>query len=89
MKLLLKEIRVGGQEWTFAPTIAVVRDDRWGRTYEGYSENPDVTASYAGELIKGIQGEPGSENWLKGNNVIATAKHFLGDGGTTLGIDQG
>ncbi len=88
-EITAKEIRVGGQEWTFAPTIAVVRDDRWGRTYEGYSENPDVTASYAGELIKGIQGEPGSENWLKGNNVIATAKHFLGDGGTTLGIDQG
>ena len=88
-EITAKEIRVGGQEWTFAPTIAVVRDDRWGRTYEGYSENPDVTVSYAGELIKGIQGEPDSENWLKGNNVIATAKHFLGDGGTTLGIDQG
>lgn len=84
-----KEIRVGAQEWTFAPTIAVVRDDRWGRTYEGYSENPDVTASYAGELIRGIQGEPGSDTWLKGDKVIATAKHFLGDGGTNLGRDQG
>ncbi len=84
-----KEIRVGAQEWTFAPTIAVVRDDRWGRTYEGYSENPDVTASYAGELIKGIQGEPGSDTWLRGDKVIATAKHFLGDGGTSQGRDQG
>ena len=84
-----QEIRVGAQEWTFAPTIAVVRDDRWGRTYEGYSENPDVTASYAGELIRGIQGEPGSETWLKGRKVIATAKHFLGDGGTNQGRDQG
>lgn len=84
-----KEIRVGAQEWTFAPTIAVVRDDRWGRTYEGYSENPDVTASYAGELIKGIQGEVGSETWLRGDKVIATAKHFLGDGGTNQGRDQG
>jgi beta-glucosidase len=84
-----KEIRVGAQEWTFAPTIAVVRDDRWGRTYEGYSENPEVTASYAGELIRGIQGEPGSETWLKGDKVIATAKHFIGDGGTNQGRDQG
>jgi len=84
-----QEIRIGAQEWTFAPTIAVVRDDRWGRTYEGYAESPDVTASYAGELVKGIQGEPGSEGWLKGSNVIATAKHFLGDGGTVSGRDQG
>ncbi len=84
-----QEIRVGAQEWTFAPTIAVVRDDRWGRTYEGYAENPEVTASYAGELIKGIQGEVGQADWLKGDHVIATAKHFLGDGGTNQGRDQG
>ncbi len=84
-----QEIRIGGQEWTFAPTIAVVRDDRWGRTYEGYAESPDVTASYAGELITGIQGVAGSEGWLQGPKVIATAKHFLGDGGTAGGRDQG
>ena len=84
-----QEIRVGGQEWTFAPTIAVVRDDRWGRTYEGYAENPEVTASYAGELIKGIQGAAGEDGWLQGRKVIATAKHFLGDGGTASGRDQG
>ena len=84
-----KEIRVGGQEWTFAPTIAVVRDDRWGRTYEGYSENPEVTASYADQLILGIQGAPGESDFLSGPNVIATAKHFIGDGGTQGGNDQG
>ncbi|WP_026148010.1 glycoside hydrolase family 3 protein [Robiginitomaculum antarcticum] len=84
-----KEIRTGGQEWTFAPTIAVVRDDRWGRTYEGYSENPEVTASYADQLILGIQGEPGADDFLSGENVIATAKHFIGDGGTKGGNDQG
>lgn len=88
-EITAQEIRVGGQEWTFAPTIAVVRDDRWGRTYEGYSENPEVTASYAGELIEGIQGQVGSPDWLKGEHVIATAKHFLGDGGTNQGRDQG
>lgn len=84
-----KEIRIGGQEWTFAPTIAVVRDDRWGRTYEGYAENPEVTASYAGKLIEGIQGEATGDEWLTGPNVIATAKHFIGDGGTQGGNDQG
>jgi beta-glucosidase len=84
-----KEIRIGGQEWTFAPTIAVVRDDRWGRTYEGYAENPEVTASYAGKLIEGIQGEASGGEWLTGPNVIATAKHFIGDGGTQGGNDQG
>lgn len=84
-----KEIRIGGQEWTFAPTIAVVRDDRWGRTFEGYSENPEVTASYADQLILGIQGNPGASDFLSGPNVIATAKHFVGDGGTQGGNDQG
>ncbi|WP_168565647.1 glycoside hydrolase family 3 protein [Crateriforma spongiae] len=84
-----KEIRVTGQEWTFAPTIAVVRDDRWGRTYEGYSEDPAVTASYTGELIEGIQGVAGHDDFLTGAHVIATAKHFVGDGGTFGGKDQG
>lgn len=88
-EITAQEIRVGGQEWTFAPTIAVVRDDRWGRTYEGYAENPEVTESYAGELIRGIQGEAGSADWLTGDHVIATAKHFIGDGGTNQGRDQG
>lgn len=83
------ETRVTGLEWTFAPTVAIVRDDRWGRTYEGYSEAPEVTVSYVDSLIKGIQGEPGKEDFLKGSHVIATAKHFCGDGGTVGGKDQG
>jgi len=84
-----RETRVTGMEWTFAPTLAVVRDDRWGRTYEGYSENPDVTASFAAPLIRGIQGLPGKDDFLTNDNVIATAKHFIGDGGTDSGRDQG
>lgn len=88
-EITARETWVSGQEWTFAPTVAVVRDDRWGRTYEGYSEDPSVMASYTAELIKGIQGEPGSNNFLKNEHVIATAKHFLGDGGTQNGRDQG
>ncbi|MES1201775.1 MAG: exo 1,3/1,4-beta-D-glucan glucohydrolase [Pseudomonadota bacterium] len=83
------ETRVTGQDWTFAPTIAVVRDDRWGRTYEGYSEDPRIVALYAAAMVDGIQGRPGSADFLRGPHIIATAKHFLGDGGTANGRDQG
>lgn len=83
------ETRVTGMEWTFAPTVAVPQDDRWGRAYEGYSESPDVVASYAGEMVKGLQGEPGTPQFLDGRHVISSVKHFVGDGGTTDGKDQG
>ncbi|SFP97258.1 beta-glucosidase [Sphingomonas rubra] len=83
------EMRVTGIDWTFAPTIAVVRDDRWGRTYEGFGETSEVATSYAGPLVEGLQGRIGDKDWLRGPHVIATAKHFLGDGGTKDGKDQG
>jgi beta-glucosidase len=83
------EVAVTGQDWTFAPTLAVVRDDRWGRTYEGYSEDPEIVRAYAGEMVRGLQGEVGNGDFLAGGRVIATAKHFLGDGGTVGGVDQG
>jgi beta-glucosidase len=84
-----REMRVTGLDWTFAPTLAVVRDDRWGRTYEGFSENPEIVASYAGVLVEGLQGKVGAKDWLKGPNIVATAKHFVGDGGTLNGKDTG
>jgi len=83
------EMRVTGLDWTFAPTLAVVRDDRWGRTYEGFGEAPEIASSYAAPLIEGLQGKPGDADWLRGPHIIATAKHFLGDGGTHGGKDQG
>lgn len=83
------EMRATGLDWTFAPTLAVVRDDRWGRTYESYSENPAVVASYAAPLVEGLQGKVGTKDWLKGSHIVATAKHFVGDGGTKDGRDQG
>ncbi len=78
------EVMATGLDWIFAPTLAVVRDDRWGRTYEGYSEDPKIVKAYAGKVIEGIQGDD-----LSGDNLIATAKHFIGDGGTADGVDQG
>ncbi|HIE5354608.1 TPA: glycoside hydrolase family 3 protein [Stenotrophomonas maltophilia] len=83
------ETRVTGMEWTFAPTVAVPQDDRWGRTYEGYSESPAIVASYAGAMVEGLQGRIGSPDFLDGRHVIASVKHFLGDGGTSGGKDQG
>lgn len=83
-----KEVAVTGIEWTFAPTVAVVRDDRWGRTYESYSEDPEIVADYAGPMVTGLQGELG-ESFLQKHYRIATAKHFIGDGGTENGLDRG
>ena len=84
-----KEILVTGLDWTFAPTIAVVRDDRWGRTYESYSEDPAIVEKYAGYLVEGIQGKLSDNTFLDEDHLIATAKHFIGDGGTIDGRDQG
>lgn len=83
-----KEVMVTGIDWVFAPTVAVVRDDRWGRTYEGYSEDPDIVKSYAAAIVKGLQGKVDAD-FLGEQRVIATVKHFVGDGGTEKGDDQG
>ncbi|MFN3945821.1 MAG: glycoside hydrolase family 3 protein [Allosphingosinicella sp.] len=83
------EMAVTGIDWNFSPTLAVPRDARWGRTYEGYSEDPEIVALYAGPKIEGLQGRPGTGEFLRGGRVIATAKHFVGDGGTEGGRDQG
>ena len=83
------EIEVTGIDWNFSPTVAVARDDRWGRTYESYSEDPKVVAKMGAALVEGLQGRKGSDAFLGDGHVIATAKHFFGDGGTTRGVDQG
>lgn len=83
-----RESAAAGMDWAFAPTLAVVRNDRWGRTYESYSEDPALVRAYASEMIEGLQGVAGKGK-LQTGQVSASAKHFLGDGGTTNGIDQG
>lgn len=82
-----EQIRATGQDWAFAPTLAVVEDDRWGRTYEGFSEDPRITRAYGFEAVKGLQDN--AKKRIGDDGVIATAKHFIGDGGTTGGKDQG
>jgi beta-glucosidase len=84
-----REVAVTGIGWTFAPTVAVVRDDHWGRTYEGYSEDPHIVRDYAGRMIRGLQGAAGTREFLDPTRIVATAKHYIGDGGTDNGVDRG
>ncbi|MEM6554540.1 MAG: glycoside hydrolase family 3 N-terminal domain-containing protein [Pseudomonadota bacterium] len=84
-----KELRVSGHDWTFAPTLAVPQNDRWGRTYEGFSESPDIVASYGDRIVYGLQGRVGDPDFLDFEHVLTSAKHFVGDGGTKDGVDQG
>jgi len=84
-----REVAASGIDWTFAPTLAVVRDDHWGRTYEGYSEDPEIVRAYGGRMVRGLQGAPGTADFLDGAHVLATAKHYIGDGGTAQGVDRG
>src|SRR6186713_3193877 len=88
-RVTAEQVRTTGIEWTFAPTVTVPQDDRWGRAYEGYSEDPKLVASYAGEFVKGLQGDPNSPDFLKGAHVLSSTKHYLADGGTENGRDQG
>lgn len=83
------EIAGSGIEWTFAPTLAVPQDMRWGRTYEGYAEDPALVAAYARTMTLGLQGQLVAGKPLDATRVAATAKHFLADGGTADGRDQG
>jgi len=79
-----EQVRATGITWAFAPTLAVVQNPRWGRTYESYSSDPALVKVYAGAMVRGLQGNLGSPT-----SVLATAKHWLGDGDTFHGVDQG
>jgi beta-glucosidase len=82
-RVTAREILATGVDWTFAPTLAVARDPRWGRTYESYSEDPQSVSAYAGRFVHGLQDDLGTDG------VVACVKHWVGDGGTSHGIDQG
>jgi beta-glucosidase len=80
-KITAEEIRATGIQWTFAPCVTVPQDIRWGRTYEGFSEDPRIVAELGEAAVRGLQG-PDLANPLA---VLACAKHYIGDGGTTWG----
>ena len=83
------EIAGSGIEWTFAPTLAVPQDLRWGRSYEGYAADPALVARYSAAMVLGLQGPLLADQPLAANRVAGTAKHYLADGGTLGGKDQG
>jgi beta-glucosidase len=83
------EVASTGIDWTFAPTVAVVRDVRWGRSYESYSESPELVARYAPAMVAGLQGEFGTPHFMAPGHTLSSVKHFVGDGGTLAGRDQG
>ena len=84
-RMTAEELVGTGIRWDFAPCVAVARDERWGRTYESFGEDPGLVGELGAAAVRGLQGrrlsDPGS--------VLACAKHFLGDGGTQGGVDQG
>ena len=84
-----EEVAATGMNWTFAPTVAVARDVRWGRSYESYSESPALVAEYAAAMVTGLQGQRGTPQFMAAGHTLSSVKHFLGDGGTVAGRDQG
>jgi beta-glucosidase len=81
-----EEMAGTGIRWAFAPCVAVPQNPRWGRTYEGFSDRPDLVSELGAAAVRGFQGPQLSSDPV---SVLACAKHFLGDGGTTNGVDQG
>jgi beta-glucosidase len=89
-RVTAEEIRATGIQWAFGPCVTVPQDIRWGRTYEGFSEDPKLVRELAGPAVRGFQGAELNDPL----GVLACAKHFVGDGGTTFGsaktgLDQG
>ncbi|WOH37053.1 glycoside hydrolase family 3 protein [Thalassotalea fonticola] len=78
-----KEVLASGIDWVFAPNLAVAQNHHWGRTYESFAETPKITTQYAPRIIKGMQ------NNVAEHSIIACLKHWVGDGGTAHGVDQG
>jgi len=89
MSVTAHELTVSGHDWTFAPTLAIPQDVRWGRSYEGFSEDPKIVRSYADRIVYGLQGRVGEDDFMGAGRVISSAKHFLADGATEKGVDQG
>jgi len=83
-KITAMEIRATGINWTFAPCVTVPQDIRWGRTYEGFSDNPELVKLLGRAAVIGLQGSDLNEPL----SVLACAKHFIGDGGTTFGTSK-
>jgi beta-glucosidase len=85
-RVTAREIAAGGMDWTFAPTVTISMDTRWGRFYEGYSQDVEVVRAFAAEMVRGLQGDLDTD---PDTRILSSIKHWLGDGGTRWGIDRG
>jgi beta-glucosidase len=83
------EVAATGVDWTFGPCIAVPRDERWGRTYEGFGETPELAEEFGAAAVRGFQGDSLGESLGDSTTILACTKHYLADGGTYGGIDRG
>ncbi|HPN39216.1 MAG TPA: glycoside hydrolase family 3 N-terminal domain-containing protein [Melioribacteraceae bacterium] len=83
-QVIATEIAATGIDWTFAPCVAVTRDERWGRTYESFGEDPELVSKLGRATVEGLQG-----NLSSPTSILGCSKHYVGDGGTTNGKDQG
>lgn len=88
-KAVAEEVRATGIQWTFAPTLANPQNELWGRTYEGFGEDVQIVADLGTAFVKGLQGAVGSDEYLDDSHVLATAKHYIGEGYTMNGTNQG
>jgi beta-glucosidase len=84
-KITAIEVAATGIDWTFAPCIAIPQNEKWGRFYEGFGSTHELASQMGSAFIRGLQGN----NLAGGTNILACAKHFLADGGTMNGVDQG
>jgi beta-glucosidase len=84
-RITAEEVRATGINWVFAPCVTVPQDERWGRTYEGFSEDPQLVKTLGEAAVHGLQGVSLSDPL----SVLACAKHYVGDGGTTYGSAKG
>ncbi len=83
-QITAREVRATGLNWTFAPCVTVPRNERWGRTYEGFAEDPSIHNNLVAQYVRGFQGSD-----MSGESIIACAKHYIADGGTTNGVNMG
>lgn len=84
-----REVRATGIQWTFAPTLGNARNELWGRTYECYGEDVDIVTRLGAAYVRGLQGENGTDEFLDADHILATAKHYIGEGYTAYGQNQG
>lgn len=84
-QITAEEMAATGINWTLGPVVAVARNEKWGRTYESFGEDPNLVEEMSASAVRGFQGDSSAKNI----NILACAKHFIGDGGTTGGVNNG